>query len=67
MATRQNNIQFKNSQFTFEEDGTILIHEITRDGEIIHNFTEWLKEFSGDNRFVDVAIREKFDVDGIEG
>lgn len=64
MAVRNNNIQFKNAQFTFEDDGTVLIHEVTRDGELTHNFTEWLEAFSGEERFVDVTIREKFDVEG---
>lgn len=65
MAVRNNNISFKNAQFSFEDDGTILIHEITKDREITHNFSEWLEEFSGDERFVDVAIKEKFNVEGL--
>lgn len=66
MAVRQNNLQFKNSQFSFEEDGAIMVHEFGKDSITTHNFTEWIKEFTGDDRFVDVAIREKFDVEGIE-
>lgn len=64
MAVRNNNITFKNAQFTFEVDGTILIHEVTREGEEVHDFTQWLQSFSGEERFVDIAIKEKFDVEG---
>ncbi len=65
MAVRNNSVSFKNSQFSFEDDGTILIHEIMKDREVTHNFTEWLESFSGDDRFVDISIKEKFDVEGL--
>lgn len=67
MAVRNNNITFKNAQFEFEEDGTIMVHEFGKDSITTHNFTEWIKEFMGEERFVDVTIREKCDIDGIEG
>lgn len=67
MAVQNNNITFKNAQFTFNEDGQILIHEFGKDSIETHNLTESLKDFSGDERFVDLVIREKFDVEGIDG
>lgn len=66
MAVKQNNIQFKKAQFSFEEDGRILIHEVKRDSVETFDFTEVVRDFTGDNRFIDVTFREVYDIEGIE-
>lgn len=66
MATRQNNISLKNCQ-TYEEDGKIYVEEFTRDSTQIFVLNELLEAFSGENRFIDITIREKFDIEGIDG
>lgn len=66
MAVRQNNLSLKNCQ-TYEEDGFIYVEEFTKDGSNTFILNDLLSEFAGDERFIDITIREKFDVEGIDG
>lgn len=66
MAVRNNNLTLKNCQ-TYEEDGVIYVEEFTKDGSNRFILNDLLDEFSGDDRFIDIAIKEKFDVAGIDG
>lgn len=66
MAYRDNVLRFREAQFSFEEDGRILIHVIKSDSVETFDFTEVIREYTGDNRFVEVFIRERYDIEGIE-
>lgn len=66
MAVKQHNLSLKNCQ-TYEEDGVIYVEEFTKDGSQTFILNELLKSFSGEDRFIDITIKEKFDVEGIDG
>jgi len=66
MAVRNNSLALKNCQM-YEEDGVIYIEELSKHGSNTFILNDLLKEFDGEDRFFDLTIREKFDVEGIDG
>lgn len=66
MAVKNKSIALKNCQ-VYEEAGTIYIEEFTRDGSETFILNDLLEDFSGDERFFDLTIREKVNIQGIDG
>jgi hypothetical protein len=63
MAVRNTNVQFRNAQIDLEE-GTIT--EFKKDEIKVYRLMDELAEFVGENRFVDVTIKETAEKEPIE-
>jgi hypothetical protein len=55
MATKNLSVSFKNAQIDLEE-GTIT--EFKKDSVLVYRLMDELAEFAGENKFVDITIKE---------
>lgn len=66
MAKHNNNITFNKAQIDTSDPENILITEVFKEHTETHSLTAWLKSYEGDNRFVNLSIKEVTEISPIE-
>ncbi|PAV30189.1 hypothetical protein CIL05_06895 [Virgibacillus profundi] len=66
MAKLNNNITFQKAAIEFQENGEILVHEVTKDGTETFSLTDHLREFATEDlsRLVNISIKEDVVLEG---